>query len=49
MAEVQQMRAADMVGAILWRDQSRATEYFSKWIELKEKMLANDMKSKATD
>ena len=30
-------RARDFVGAALWADSARATEYFSRWIELKEK------------
>ena len=30
-------RARDFVGASLWADSARATEYFSRWIELKEK------------
>ena len=29
-------RKTDFVGAMLWQQQLRATEYFSKWIELKE-------------
>lgn len=31
------IRAKDYLGAILWQQQYRATEYFSRWIELKEK------------
>lgn len=30
-------RARDFVGAALWADSARATEYFSRWIELKER------------
>lgn len=30
-------REKDFVGAALWADSARATEYFSRWIELKEK------------
>ena len=30
-------RSRDFVGAALWADSARATEYFSRWIELKEK------------
>lgn len=30
-------RKRDFVGASLWADSARATEYFSRWIELKEK------------
>ena len=30
-------RARDFVGASLWADSARSTEYFSRWIELKEK------------
>ncbi|CAI5978829.1 unnamed protein product [Closterium sp. NIES-65] len=29
-------RMRDYTGAILWHDSNRATEYFSRWIELKE-------------
>ena len=37
-------RARDFMGAALWADSARATEYFSRWIELKEK----DKKKSAT-
>lgn len=40
MAAVQQQleerRAVDFAGGMLWQQQLRATEYFSRWIELKE-------------
>lgn len=48
VSRVQQLREADMVGAVLWRDQSRATEYFSRWIELKESLLAPHIADKAS-
>lgn len=35
-AEIEERRSADYVGAMLWQQQLRATEYFSRWIELKE-------------
>jgi hypothetical protein len=28
-------RAADVLGSILWHQSNRATEYFARWIELK--------------
>ncbi|KAL7537352.1 hypothetical protein ACHAXR_007758 [Thalassiosira sp. AJA248-18] len=31
-------RQLDFIGALLWRGSQRSTEYFSKWIELKEKL-----------
>ena len=31
-----QQRHADFVGAMLWHHTARSTEYFSRWIELKE-------------
>ena len=31
-----QRRSEDFVGQMLWSQQLRATEYFSRWIELKE-------------
>lgn len=30
-------RARDFVGQMLWSQQLRASEYFSRWIELKER------------
>ncbi|KAL4429361.1 hypothetical protein ABPG77_005135 [Micractinium sp. CCAP 211/92] len=35
-AELEARRASDFTGAMLWSQQLRATEYFSRWIELKE-------------
>lgn len=35
-AAAQERRAADFTGAMLWHQQNRATEFFSRWIELKE-------------
>ena len=35
---LKQRRQSDLVGAILWRDAQRSTEYFSRWIELKESL-----------
>ncbi|KAL4458640.1 hypothetical protein ABPG75_013505 [Micractinium tetrahymenae] len=35
-AELEARRAVDFTGAMLWSQQLRATEYFSRWIELKE-------------
>ena len=35
--ELKSRRARGYVGQMLWSQQMRATEYFSRWIELKEK------------
>lgn len=35
--ELKSRRARGYVGQILWSQQMRATDYFSRWIELKEK------------
>jgi len=35
-AGLEERRKRDFVGAMLWSQQLRATEYFSRWIELKE-------------
>eukprot|EP00579_Thalassiosira_antarctica_P027682 CAMPEP_0202023900 /NCGR_PEP_ID=MMETSP0905-20130828/52894_1 /ASSEMBLY_ACC=CAM_ASM_000554 /TAXON_ID=420261 /ORGANISM="Thalassiosira antarctica, Strain CCMP982" /LENGTH=126 /DNA_ID=CAMNT_0048586385 /DNA_START=1 /DNA_END=381 /DNA_ORIENTATION=- len=40
MISLKQRRRLDVIGAILWRDAQRSTEYFSKWIELKESLAA---------
>ncbi|KAL3769990.1 hypothetical protein ACHAWO_008364 [Cyclotella atomus] len=37
MMSLNERRAADVTGAMLWHQSNRSTEYFSKWIELKEK------------
>jgi hypothetical protein len=37
---VQARRERDYVGQMLWRQQLRSTEYFSRWIELKERAKA---------
>lgn len=37
---LERRRAADFTGAMLWQTQLRATEYFSRWIELKEGLKA---------
>ncbi|CAI5482688.1 unnamed protein product [Closterium sp. Yama58-4] len=36
-ANMRDNRMHDYTGAMLWHDSNRATEYFSRWIELKEK------------
>ena len=36
-SDLEKRRARDFVGGMLWQNQMRATEYFSRWIELKEK------------
>ena len=30
-------RAGDVYGALLWQQSARSTEFFSRWIELKER------------
>jgi glycosyltransferase involved in cell wall biosynthesis len=37
MLALNERRAADVTGAMLWHQSHRSTEYFSRWIELKEK------------
>jgi hypothetical protein len=36
MEQLPERRAADFAGALLWQQSARSTEYFSRWIELKE-------------
>lgn len=36
MKTLQELRDADYTGSILWSQQMRSTEFFSRWIELKE-------------
>ena len=36
LVEKEGHRKSDYVGQMLWLQQLRATEYFSRWIELKE-------------
>ncbi|KAL3777662.1 hypothetical protein ACHAW5_010986 [Stephanodiscus triporus] len=36
IADLAKQRTMDIFGSILWRDARRSTEYFSRWIELKE-------------
>ena len=36
---LKERRACDITSAMLWHQNMRSTNYFSKWIELKEKML----------
>lgn len=40
--DLSRRRRLDVVGAILWRGAQRSTEYFSRWIELKESLAAKD-------
>ena len=35
-ANLDELRAANLTGQILWMQSNRATEFFSRWIELKE-------------
>jgi len=36
MMNLEQRRKSDITGQLLWHQSNRSTEYFSKWIELKE-------------
>ena len=36
MANIRHLRDANLVGRMLWLQNNRATEFFSRWIELKE-------------
>ena len=38
ISNLRQRRQLDYVGAMMWRDYQRSTEYFSRWIELKERL-----------
>ena len=39
LEQLEGRRQRDFIGAILWREGNRSTEYFSRWIELKESKL----------
>jgi hypothetical protein len=39
IANLKKRRQRDVFGSILWRDGRRCTEYFSRWIELKESLV----------
>ena len=36
LQNLEELRGSDYVGSMLWMQQFKATEYFSRWIELKE-------------
>ncbi|KAK9811810.1 hypothetical protein WJX72_010518 [[Myrmecia] bisecta] len=36
LSRMERHRQVDLIGAILWTQQMRSTEYFSRWIEMKE-------------
>lgn len=36
LVKMQERRDGDVVGGMLWREQCRSTEFFSRWLELKE-------------
>lgn len=46
-AELEERRASDFTGAMLWSQQLRATEYFSRWIELKEALKEGQQRTAA--
>lgn len=37
LATLEHRRATDFTGQMLWQQQFRATEFMSRWIELKER------------
>lgn len=39
LVNLDSIRETNLLGRILWLQQNRATEYFSRWIELKESLL----------
>jgi hypothetical protein len=43
MSLLSQRRQKDHIQAILWHQSMRSTEYFSRWIELKETSGDNDV------
>jgi hypothetical protein len=45
---LKQRRQQDYVGNMLWQQQVRSTEYFSRWIELKERAAAAAVSAAAT-
>lgn len=46
ISDLNRRREADIFGSILWRDTQRSTEYFSRWIELKESLSAEKQDEK---
>lgn len=40
LSALQQLRERDVIGASFWQQNMRYTEYFSRWIELKETCLS---------
>lgn len=38
VSRMHELRRQNAIGRILWREQLRGTEYFSRWIELKERL-----------
>jgi hypothetical protein len=38
LQHLSEVRQQDYVGQMLWQQGTRATEYFSRWIELKEQL-----------
>ena len=47
LSELHQRRSKDFIGELLWMQQLRSTEYFSRWIELKESNSSATAASKA--
>lgn len=39
LAELSARRARDYVGGLLWQQGVRATEFFARWVELKERRV----------
>lgn len=42
LAQREEARASDWVGAMLWQQGARSTEFFSRWLEAKEALLGRD-------
>lgn len=42
LGDLEDSRSLDFEGQMLWSSQLRATEYFSRWIELKESLIKKD-------
>ena len=38
LQRLSEVRQEDYIGQMLWQQGTRATEYFSRWIELKEQL-----------
>ena len=46
MTKLKDRRNRDIIGSLMWHQSARSTEYFSRWIELKETILQNKENNK---